>query len=83
MQGLESDNLDVTYLYCGKGFADSSGLNMSMIQDGQHPSVLGYEALGRSVIISHGHHHHKVGNLLPRTMHGRAELQLRCSQKPP
>ena len=47
MQGLESDDLDVTYLYCGSGFTTSNGLNMDYIQDGQHPSVAGYEALGR------------------------------------
>ncbi len=46
-QGLESDNLEVTYLYCGSGFTNSTGLNMNYIQDGQHPSVQGYEALGR------------------------------------
>lgn len=47
LQGLENDNLEVTYLYCGSGFTNSTGLNMNYIQDGQHPSVQGYEALGR------------------------------------
>ena len=47
LQGLENDNLEVTYLNCSSGFTTSTGLNMNYIQDGQHPSVQGYEALGR------------------------------------
>ena len=49
LQQLDYYTPGVTYLYCGSGFTDSSGLNMDMLQDGQHPSVAGYQALGRRV----------------------------------
>ncbi|CAK0758845.1 hypothetical protein CVIRNUC_002651 [Coccomyxa viridis] len=47
LKALEGSDANVTYVYCGSGFTTSSGINMQYIQDGQHPSVAGYEALGR------------------------------------
>ena len=44
-QEMASATSMTSYLYCGAAFSSGSGL--ANLQDGQHPNVAGYEALGQ------------------------------------
>ncbi|KAK9916523.1 hypothetical protein WJX75_003696 [Coccomyxa subellipsoidea] len=45
LQEMASATSMTSYLYCGAAFSSGSGL--ANLQDGQHPNVAGYEALGQ------------------------------------